>query len=186
MPSAHRVTTAHLGAAYPFQAGGDLGSGGIVIGRNLLGGAFTYDPFDLYQRGILTNPNMVVIGQIGRGKSAFVKSYLWRQSVLGRQAWVIDPKGEYGPLARAWGVTPIALRPGGQVRLNPLDLVSGERPPGSNGLGSRVGSEPHSRRAGPGAGSGQGSKAGGSELLASLAEASLGRVLLPRERTALE
>ena len=36
-------------------------------------------------------------------------------------AWVVDPKGEYGPLARAWGVTPVALRPGGSVRLNPLD-----------------------------------------------------------------
>lgn len=153
MPSAHRATTAHLGAAYPFVAGGDLGGGGIVIGRNLLGGAFTYDPFDLYQRGTLTNPNMVVIGQIGRGKSSFVKSYLWRQSVLGRQAWVVDPKGEYGPLAQAWGVTPIKLRPRGEIRLNPLDLGSGS---------------------------------GGAQLLASLAEASLGRVLLPRERTALE
>jgi hypothetical protein len=32
-----------------------------------------------------------VIGQIGRGKSALVKSYLWRQLVFGRQACVIDP-----------------------------------------------------------------------------------------------
>ncbi len=129
MPSAHRATTAHLGAAYPFVVGADLGTSGIVVGRNLLGGAFTYDPFDLYKRGVLSNPNMVVIGQIGRGKSSFVKSYLWRQSVLGRQAWVIDPKGEYGPLARAWGVESIKLRPRGEVRLNPLDL---------GGTGSRV------------------------------------------------
>ncbi|MGH9128822.1 MAG: ATP-binding protein [Acidimicrobiales bacterium] len=153
MPTAHRATTAHLGAAYPFVVGTDLGTSGIVIGRNLLGGAFTYDPFDLYGRGALSNPNMVVIGQIGRGKSSFVKTYLWRQSVLGRRAWVIDPKGEYGPLAQAWDVKPIKLRPRGQVQLNPLD-------PGAAG--------------------------GGVELLASLAEASLCRMLLPRERTALE
>ena len=57
---------------------------------------------------------MVVVGQIGRGKSAFVKTYLWRQAVFGRRAWVVDPKGEYGALARAWGVTPVALRPGGR------------------------------------------------------------------------
>ncbi len=64
---------------------------------------------------------MVVFGQIGRGKSAFVKTFLWRQAVFGRRAWVVDPKGEYGDLADAWGVRPVALRPGGAIRLNPLD-----------------------------------------------------------------
>ena len=81
----------------------------------------------------MTNPNMVVFGQIGRGKSSFVKSYLWRQAVFGRQAWVVDPKGEYGPLARAWGVRPVALYPGGSVRLNPLDT----RPAVGPGLGGQ-------------------------------------------------
>ena len=75
---------------------------------------------------MVTNPNMVVFGQIGRGKSSFVKSYLWRQAVFGRRAWVVDPKGEYGPLAQAWGVAPVALRPGGAVRLNPLDTERAE------------------------------------------------------------
>ena len=70
---------------------------------------------------------MVVFGQIGRGKSSFVKSYLWRQAVFGRRAWVVDPKGEYGPLARAWGVAPVALYPGGSVRLNPLDTAGDPR-----------------------------------------------------------
>ncbi len=99
------------------------GGRGVLIGRDLLGATFAYDPFELYRRGHLTNPNMVVIGQIGRGKSAFVKTYLWRLAVLGRRAWVVDPKGEYGALARAWGVEPVALRPGGSIRLNPLDAV---------------------------------------------------------------
>jgi len=35
---------------------------------------------------------MVVFGQIGRGKSAFVKTFLWRQAVFGRRAWVVDPR----------------------------------------------------------------------------------------------
>ena len=63
------------------------------------------------------NDEALSFGQIGRGKSSFVKSYLWRQAVFGRRAWVVDPKGEYGPLARAWGVAPVALYPGGSVRL---------------------------------------------------------------------
>ena len=82
---AHQTTTRHLGAAYPFATEPGLGEGGVLIGRDLIGGAFSYDPFRFYNAGLLTNPNMVVIGQIGRGKSAFVKSYLWRQSTLGRQ-----------------------------------------------------------------------------------------------------
>ena len=118
---AHQVTTRNLGAAYPFIAEAGLGQRGVVIGDDLLGGSFVFDPFELYAAGVVSNPNMVVFGQIGRGKSSFVKTFLWRQAVFGRRAWVVDPKGEYGDLADAWGVRPVALRPGGAIRLNPLD-----------------------------------------------------------------
>ena len=117
----HQVTTRNLGAAYPFIAEAGLGQRGVVIGDDLLGGSFVFDPFELYAAGVVSNPNLVVFGQIGRGKSAFVKTFLWRQAVFGRRAWVVDPKGEYGDLADAWGVRPVALRPGGAIRLNPLD-----------------------------------------------------------------
>ena len=119
---AHRVSTAHLQAAYPFMSEGGLGGRGVYIGRELLGGAFCYDPWELYGQGTLTNPNMLVAGQVGRGKSSFIKTYLWRQQVFGRHAWIIDPKGEYGPLAEACGVEPVRLGPGLPVRLNPLDI----------------------------------------------------------------
>jgi hypothetical protein len=158
---AHQATTRHLGAAFPFAADDGLGGDGLLIGRDLCGGPFLYDPFVLYRDGVISNPNMVVFGQIGRGKSALVKSYLWRQSAFGRRAWVIDPKGEYGPLARAWGVEPVALHPGGTLRLNPLDA------PGR----AEDGEERARWRA---------------ELLAAVAGASLGRNLDPMERTALE
>jgi len=171
---AHETTTRHLGALYPFltepgldaRAGGlDPGGRGVLVGRDLLGATFAYDPFELYRRGDLTNPNMVVIGQIGRGKSAFVKTYLWRLAVFGRRAWVVDPKGEYGALARAWGVEPVALRPGGAIRLNPLDAV-----PPAPGVGTDADDVARRR----------------CELLSSLSSASLGRPLLPAERSALD
>jgi type IV secretory pathway VirB4 component len=117
----HRLTTAHLQAAYPFVAEGGFGGRGAYIGRDLFGGAFTYDAFDLYEQGDLTSPNMVVAGQLGRGKSALVKSFGLRQLAFGRRVVVMDPKGEYGPLAEACGTHPIKLVPGGDVRLNPLD-----------------------------------------------------------------
>jgi hypothetical protein len=162
---AHQVTTRNLGAAYPFIAEAGLGQRGVVIGDDLLGGSFVFDPFELYAQGVISNPNMVVFGQIGRGKSAFVKTFLWRQAVFGRRAWVVDPKGEYGDLAAAWGVRPVALRPGGAVRLNPLD-------PGPEHVGGVVDGEGSTARR-------------RMELLTSLASACLGRNLAPRERAAL-
>jgi hypothetical protein len=162
---AHQVTTRNLGAAYPFIAEAGLGQRGVVIGDDLLGGSFVFDPFELYAQGVVSNPNMVVFGQIGRGKSSFVKTFLWRQAVFGRRAWVVDPKGEYGDLAAAWGVRPVALRPGGAIRLNPLD--SG--PEHEGGLLDGEGSTARRQM----------------ELLSSLASACLGRSLLPRERAAL-
>jgi type IV secretory pathway VirB4 component len=162
---AHQVTTRNLGAAYPFIAEAGLGQRGVVIGDDLLGGSFVFDPFELYAQGVVSNPNMVVFGQIGRGKSAFVKTFLWRQAVFGRRAWVVDPKGEYGDLAAAWGSRPVALRPGGTIRLNPLD----PGPEHEGGITDGVGSTARRQM----------------ELLTSLASACLGRTLLPRERAAL-
>lgn len=118
---AHRLTTAHLQAAYPFVAEGGLGGRGPYIGRDLFGGAFTYDAFELYNAGVISSPNMVVAGQLGRGKSALIKSFCMRQLAFGRRIVVMDPKGEYGPIARFGGSDAIRLRPNGDLRLNPLD-----------------------------------------------------------------
>jgi type IV secretory pathway VirB4 component len=121
----HSATTAHFQAAYPFLAEGGLGAPGAYIGRDAYGGAFLFDPWAAYEHGALTGPNMLIVGQIGKGKSAFLKSYITRQHVFGRQAWALDPKSEYAPLARALGGEPIALRPGGEIRLNPLSARLG-------------------------------------------------------------
>ena len=112
----------------PFQASRTLGARGVYLGRETSGSAFCYDPFDLSERGLLTGPAMLVLGEIGRGKSSLVKAYLHRQvGVFGRRAVVISPKrGEYDRLADAFGVTPIRLRPGGELRLNPLASSSAE------------------------------------------------------------
>jgi type IV secretory pathway VirB4 component len=118
---AHRLTTAHLQAAYPFVSEGGFGGRGAYIGRDLFGGAFTYDAFELYEHGVITSPNMVVAGQLGRGKSALVKSFALRQMTFCRRVVVMDPKGEYGALADACGTEAIRLAPGGDTRLNPLD-----------------------------------------------------------------
>ena len=116
----HRVTTRHAQAIYPFTAGGGLGGRGAFIGRDASGGAFCFDPWVLYDEGTLDDPNAIVIGKLGQGKSALVKTLLWRMLLFGRRAFVLDVKREYGPLCEAVGVRPISLAPGDGVRLNPL------------------------------------------------------------------
>jgi type IV secretory pathway VirB4 component len=116
----HRCTTRHAQAIYPFLAGGGLGGRGVFVGRDSSGGAFCYDPWVLYGDGMLDDPNAIVLGKLGQGKSALVKTLLWRMLLFGRRAFVLDVKREYGPLCDAVGVRPISLEPGGSIRLNPL------------------------------------------------------------------
>lgn len=159
---AHRVSTAHLQAVYPFIAESGLGGRGVFIGQDLTGGgSFCYDPFELYKAGVLTDPNMILLGHIGRGKSSLVKTYIIRQQVFGRKAAVMDPKGEYQDLAAALGVTPLRLSPGGKIRLNPLDPG-----PAAKELDEDV------------------TSARQETLLTSISEAALGRRLNPAEQTA--
>jgi type IV secretory pathway VirB4 component len=99
---------------------GGLGGRGVFIGRDSSGGAFCYDPWVLYGEGLLDDPNAIVLGKLGQGKSALVKTLLWRMLLFGRRAFVLDVKREYGPLCEAVGVKPVTLAPGGGVRLNPL------------------------------------------------------------------
>jgi hypothetical protein len=170
----------------------DLGVDGCYIGREASGGLFCFDPWECYAKGKLTSPNIVVFGQIGRGKSAFVKSFVWRQLCFGRQCWVLDPKGEYGGLARACGVTPLRLGPGLGLRLNPLDV--GPVDVGPLDVGPRhvaprdVGPLEVATAPSPGAAALRPPAAHQrrSELLGTLLSSSLGRSLQPEERAAAD
>ncbi len=119
------VTTRHARSVYPLQVSPGLPSEGCVVGWDTIGGgAMAWDPWTLYDRGVTTDFCAMVMGVKGRGKSAFVKSWLGRQvSVFGRQAYIVDPKSEYSALAGELGLWRLALEPGGSDRLNPLDPV---------------------------------------------------------------
>ena len=89
----------------------DAGTGlaGEVLGQCQYGSSFVLDVFDAYGSGLVSNPNVIVAGSIGAGKSTIVKMQLERALRRGRRAVVVDPKGEYAELAAAHGVRPIAL-----------------------------------------------------------------------------
>lgn len=165
----HQDTSAVLSAQYPFLAEGGLGSQGVFVGQDMYsGGSFVYDPWELYRRGIITAPNMILAGIVGSGKSSLAKSLYTRSLPFGRRVYIAcDPKGEHTAVAEAVGGKAIVLGHGLRTRLNPLD--EGHRP---SGLSDREwASTLASRRR---------------ELLGALAETVLGRDLSPLEHTAID
>ena len=93
------------------------------------GGAFFFDAFEALgqfaESDGVTNPNMMIFGNPGMGKSALLKTMLLRSvAIYGRERFVaiVDVKGEYTPLADALNLPVIKLSPGGLVRVNPLEV----------------------------------------------------------------
>lgn len=119
----HQDTSATLAGHYPFLAEAGLGSAGVFVGQDLYsGGSFVYDPWVLYQRGMITAPNIVLAGIVGSGKSSLAKSLYTRSLPFGRRVYVPgDPKGEHTAVAEAVGGKAIILGYGLSNRLNPLD-----------------------------------------------------------------
>src|SRR5205807_7626113 len=79
----HRATTRHLSSAYLLQAEVALPCPGPVVGLDALSGQpFSFDPFALYAEGVITNPNLLVLGQLGTGKSTLAKLLCWGLSAL--------------------------------------------------------------------------------------------------------
>lgn len=131
---AHRASSAVLAGAYPFLATGPCDVGVPVGVDAFSGGLFCFDPWALYGAGELTNPNVLLAGVIGQGKSALAKSLALRAIAAGRSVYVPgDPKGEWAAVARAVGGLVVRLGPGHDTRLNPLDVVTGVDGHGTRG-----------------------------------------------------
>ncbi len=165
----HRATSDIVAGAYPFLAEAGLGSHGVYIGQDAWsGGGFCFDPWTLYADGTLTNPNCLLAGVLGKGKSFLAKSIATRSIAFGRRVYVPgDPKGEWSVVAEAVGGAAIRLGTGTGNRLNPLD--AGPRPAG---LDQAAWEQEVARRR--------------RTLLGALAATALGRPLAAVEHTALD
>jgi len=119
----HEDTTLHASALYPAQAARSLPAIGVAMGSDVISGEIAcLDPRAWYNEGLLTSPTLFVMGEVGKGKSSFVKAFVSRSvGVFGREAYILDPKGEYLAMANALGLPSLRLEPGGSVRLNPLE-----------------------------------------------------------------
>lgn len=118
-----RVSTATASVAYPFLAQAPLARTGTFLGTNLGSGApFTFSPFELYRAGVITNPNLLVAGDLGSGKTNTTCALTLRSVPLGYKVAAVDAKPDWGRFARAYGGATISLGPGRGNRLNPLDV----------------------------------------------------------------
>ena len=94
------LTTGPLAAAVPFHAPGLAEPGGIFLGTTVGGGhghaPVIIDPFAERHE----NPHLAVLGQSGGGKSHCAKQIAFGLWLSGASLTVLDPKNEYGALAR--------------------------------------------------------------------------------------
>jgi hypothetical protein len=170
---AFRGSTAQVQGLYPWLVGGTLPAAGAYVGVDCLtGGSFSCHPLAWLAAGISTNPNMVITGAPGVGKSATIKALALRLMPYGVRSFIAgDLKNEYAPLARALGAEPVELGPGLPARLNPLDAgpLGESLPSDAAALAERL-AEIHRRRL---------------VLVCSLAAMRLGRPLTPTEESAV-
>jgi type IV secretory pathway VirB4 component len=168
-----RGSTGQVQGLYPWLYGASMPPVGVYIGVDCLaGGAFSCHPIEWLRRGVITNPNLLITGVPGAGKSATIKALALRLMAYGVKTFVLgDIKAEYAPLARALGVGPVELGPGLRARLNPLDSgpLGHALPTNRERLRERL-EEIHRRRI---------------TLLSSLLVMRLGRDLSPTEEAAL-
>ena len=173
LSSTRQMEFAHMAIASPPTShrgllfGVDAGSGWMIV----------HDVFSSYGE-TLESPNVCYIGDLGQGKSSAMKTWgVLRQLILGRRIVVIDKKyqldiraGEYTPLARALGVTPVKFRiGGGGSRINILDPR----------IAARLDEEDHD------SGTAAETPAGQSMLLRAVTEEALERRLTPKEGKAV-
>ena len=100
-----RATLRPLRVLYPFLAEQGLGSEGMLIGTDAFTqAAFCFDPWTLYEKGVVTNPNIALAGVIGTGKSSIMKCLALRGMATGKRTYIPgDVKGEWASLARTVG-----------------------------------------------------------------------------------
>jgi hypothetical protein len=124
--SVWRMTSEQVGGVWPLIAADGLPPIGALMGIDQLsGGAFYADPIGWTLAGTagVTNPNVMIFGAPGQGKSGTVKIFSLRMMAYGYRTLILgDVKDEYEGLCHSLGVAPHAVGHGLPARINPLDF----------------------------------------------------------------
>lgn len=113
-----------LTACFPFYNSEVSHKTGVFCGVNL--STMTPVLIDFYDRNVLNNSNLSVIGQAGSGKTFFVSLLTLRSVLKGVRTVIIDPEGEYSKITRAVGGSNIYIAPDSDTKINPFDIEEEE------------------------------------------------------------
>ncbi len=112
-----RMNTEPLSSIFPFISSDLSSNEGILYGVNMHNKSLV-----LFDRFSLENPNQVVFGTSGSGKSYLVKLQTIRTLMAGTDVIIIDPENEYKTLAEAVGGKFYNISLGSENQINPLDM----------------------------------------------------------------
>lgn len=113
------ITSSAAAACFPFAITSmEQHARGILIGFNTINSIpIIIDPF------ALSNPNMLVLGTSGGGKSFAIKLLLMREFMEGVEINIIDPQAEYTDLVETFSGKVIKISPDSTSIINPFDLM---------------------------------------------------------------
>jgi len=113
------ITSSAASSCFPFAITSlEHHATGILIGFNKRNNIpIIIDPFEL------SNPNMLVLGTSGGGKSYCIKLMLMREFMESVDINIIDPQAEYTVLIKTFNGRTIKIAPGSDVVINPMDLM---------------------------------------------------------------
>jgi len=115
------ISTRPLAAAFPFNAADQIEPEGYLFG--VVGSEHTAKTMLVLNPRTWDNPHMVVLGWSGNGKSANAKEKLLHEWIAGSHVAVIDPRGEYAPLAEHCEGEAIPIYLGSDKTINIWDLA---------------------------------------------------------------
>lgn len=117
--TSRNLDTSSVATLFPFSSADLSTERGVLLGVAKQGGTpIILDPFS----DQLENASLAVFAKSGAGKSYTVKLLLLRSLLLGREAVVVDPEGEYGTLCQAVDGQEVRLGAASPHVLNPFDL----------------------------------------------------------------
>jgi len=113
------ITSSAAAACFPFAITSlEQHATGILIGFNEYNSIpIIIDPFQL------SNPNILVLGTSGGGKSYTIKLLLMREFMEGVAINIIDPQAEYTDLIKTFNGEIIRIAPDSDSIINPFDMM---------------------------------------------------------------
>lgn len=112
------LTTSNSCVFLPYTTREIAQKGGFYYGLNAISKNMI-----IYNRKMAVNPNGVILGMPGTGKSFAAKREMANVALTTNDViYIVDPQGEYSPLVELLGGQEVKISPSSDIYLNPLDM----------------------------------------------------------------